>query len=333
MLAALSLVVCALFIYVACEYFVNGVEWVGLRLGIAKSAVGTVLAAFGTALPESVVTFAAVATGGTPDQKSIGVGAAIGGPLVLATIAYGVVGVCWLSGQNRSAEFGLDAATQAKLSRDQLWFLVVFMLIALLGVLTFPGKQYFGVLLLGVYASYTWLEISRGSGGTVPDETPEPLKIAPKSAEPSLRLSCTQTGLALVVIFAASAAFVRSLEALSPLLGLSQESCALFLSPVATELPETLNAIIWLRQGKVALAMANISGAMVIQATVPSALGLFYTPWLFDRTLIVAAGVTVLANILLWIQLRRHPMRARLLAALGSLYAGFLVLVVLLGLN
>ncbi len=333
MVAAIGVVVCAVFIYVACEYFVNGVEWVGLRLGIAKSAVGTVLAAFGTALPESVVTFAAVATGGTPEQKSIGVGAAIGGPLVLATIAYGVVGVCWLIGRNRPAQFGLDPGTQAKLARDQLWFLGVFLLIVLLGVVAFPGKAYCGLLLLGVYASYTWLEVTRKPGGGPVDEDPEPLKIAPRALSPSLGLSVTQTGVALGVIFVASAAFVRSLEAVSPLLGLSLESCALFLSPVATELPETLNAIIWLRQGKVSLAMANISGAMIIQATVPSALGLFYTPWQFDRTLVVAAGVTAVAIALLWIQLRRHPMRAVRLAALGGLYGVFLLLVAVLGLN
>ena len=59
----LALVACAVSIYVSCGYFVNGVEWVGLRLGVTKSAVGTVLAAFGTALPESVVTFVAVVTG------------------------------------------------------------------------------------------------------------------------------------------------------------------------------------------------------------------------------------------------------------------------------
>ncbi len=83
----LILLACAAVIYLACEYFVNGIEWVGLRLGISENAVGTVLAAFGTALPESVVTFVAVVNGGTAAQKQIGVGAAIGGPLVLATTA------------------------------------------------------------------------------------------------------------------------------------------------------------------------------------------------------------------------------------------------------
>jgi cation:H+ antiporter len=333
MFAAFTLIVCAALIYVACEYFVNGIEWVGLRLGVAKSAVGTVLAAFGTALPESVVTFAAVATGGTADAKSIGVGAAVGGPLVLSTIAYGVVGLGLLARQRLFPDSGVDVHTQAKLSRDQRWFLLVFALIAFLGLVSFPGKAWFGVVLLGIYAAYTWSEITRDAPGSVPEEEPEPLKFAGTSGEPSLRLIYLQTGGALLVIFAASAMFVRSLEAVSPLLGLSPESCALFFSPVATELPETLNAVIWLRQGKVALAMANISGAMIIQSTVPSAISLFYTPWMFDRALVVAAGVTLAAIGFLSLQLRRHPLKAGRLAALFSLYGVFLVLVIGLGLK
>src|SRR5439155_24006920 len=75
-------------VYWACEYFVNGVEWTGHKLGVKQNAVGTVLAAFGTALPESVVTFVAVVFGQGAAQKDIGVGAAIGGPLVLSSLAY-----------------------------------------------------------------------------------------------------------------------------------------------------------------------------------------------------------------------------------------------------
>jgi cation:H+ antiporter len=36
--------------------------------------------------------------------------------------------------------------------------------------------------------------------------------------------------------------------------------------PIGYKLPETLNALIWVRQGKERLALANISGAMMIQA-------------------------------------------------------------------
>src|SRR5665811_1953132 len=55
--------------------------------------------------------------------------------------------------------------------------------------------------------------------------------------------------------------------------GLSSSVTALLLSPIANELPETVNAIIWGRQGKTQPALGNISGAMMIQATVLQRLG------------------------------------------------------------
>ena len=83
-LTVILLLASAAVIYLSCEYFVNGIEWVGHQFGFSKNATGTILAAFGTALPESVVTFIAVVFGGSDAQKEIGVGAAIGGPLALS---------------------------------------------------------------------------------------------------------------------------------------------------------------------------------------------------------------------------------------------------------
>jgi cation:H+ antiporter len=88
-------------IYLACEYFVNGIEWAGQKLNLGATATGSVLAAFGTALPESAVTFVAVIMGRTAEVRDIGVGAAMGGPLVLATIAYAVVGIALWGNRRR----------------------------------------------------------------------------------------------------------------------------------------------------------------------------------------------------------------------------------------
>lgn len=60
----------AAIIYFACEFFVNGVEWVGHHFRLGATATGTVLAAFGTALPESAVTFMAVVFGQTPSRRT-----------------------------------------------------------------------------------------------------------------------------------------------------------------------------------------------------------------------------------------------------------------------
>ena len=95
---------------------------------------------------------------------------------------------------------------------------------------------------------------------------------------------------------------------------------------IATELPETLNAIIWVRQGKYRLALANISGAMMIQATVPTALGLFFTPWLLDESLILGAAVTMLAVGAMFFAFRRGMISRILLASMALFYVAFAIL-------
>lgn len=314
-------------IYVACEYFVNGIEWFGKRLNLGATAIGSVLAAFGTALPESAVTFMAVVFGNTPAQKDLGVGAAMGGPLVLATLAYAVVGFALILNRKRLARDSHQVRVDhARMSRDQAAFLAVFVVKVALGLVAFAIKPWLGVLFLAAYAVYVWREIQ--DADTAPDEEElEPLKIRPSAAEPSLGWAGLQALLALIVIGFASHTFVAQLEAIGTALSWPPHLVALLLSPVATELPETMNALIWVRQGKERLALANISGAMMIQATIPSALGIFFTPWHFDGPLLASGVITALAIVFLWRLFRRGAVDGRALVAVSSLYGVFAVLV------
>src|SRR5579859_7155960 len=178
MVTVLLFLASAAAIYFACEFFVNGVEWLGRKLGVGETATGTILAAFGTALPESAVTFAAV-LGRDPAQKDIGVGAALGGPLVLATISYAVVGFAMLWNHRR-----LGRATRAieceskQLRREQAWFLVIFTGKVALGLLVFNYKPWFGTLFLLAYVVYLLREL-RGAQ-VLGEEALEPLKLHPQ---------------------------------------------------------------------------------------------------------------------------------------------------------
>ena len=310
-------------IYVACEYFVNGVEWLGQKLNLGATATGTVLAAFGTALPESAVTFVAVILGRTPQVRDIGVGAALGGPLVLATIAYAVVGLALWSHRHKLARADRCVRVDDKrLARDQFWFLSIFVVKCGLGLVAFAFKPWLGVLFLLAYGFYVWREL-RDIDASPTEEVLEPLKFEPRAATPSLVAVLAQTTLALLLIAYAAHVFVLQIQTIGVAMQLPPHLVALVLSPVATELPETMNALIWVRQGKERLALANISGAMMIQATIPSALALFATPWMFDAPLIVAGAVTMAAIIfLLWL-FRRGRVDARMLLPVGGLYAIF----------
>jgi cation:H+ antiporter len=343
------LILCAIAIYLSCEWFINAVEWLGQRLNIGAMAVGTILAAIGTALPESVVTLVAVTTGTTAEIRNIGVGAAMGGPLVLATVAYGVTGALLLRRRRRSRELvlaGVGAASlerptsergnadcgavlanpaqTARLANHQRWFMAVFVVKVALGLVAFAIKPWLGLLFFAVYAVYFWREIR---GGHICDQEQElaPLKLQPRAVQPATTAVLAQTLGALAVIFVSSQVFVYQLDAIGPMLGLSSAVTALLLSPIATELPETMNALIWVRQGKTQLALANISGAMMIQATVPSGLGLLFTDWRLDHALLWSGAITMAAISYLLFTLRANKLTPTRLAAAALLYPVFAV--------
>jgi cation:H+ antiporter len=326
----LLLVGCAAVIYVACEWFVNAVEWLGVELGVATMAVGTVLAAIGTALPESVVTLVAVLSGTVNGGKDIGVGAALGGPLVLSTLAYAVVGVLLLArGRVSATRTPSDAAPFAEVDRprlvqDQSWFLLIAGTGLVLGLVAFTGKQWLGLVFFLGYALYVRRELSVDDPAHSADDL-ESLRLWRGSGPPPRWVVVAQTLAALVVVVLASQLFVRQLEWAGPQLGLPPAAVALLLAPVATELPEVLNAVIWARQGKIRLAMANISGAMMVQATVPAGIGLLLTPWRFSPVLVSASLATLAAVAYLRTLASVDRLRPAWVAGTAVFYAAFAV--------
>ena len=74
-------------ILAGCEFFTNGVEWAGKRFNLSEGAVGSVLAAVGTAMPETLVPLIAILMLGGEAGREIGVGAILGAPFMLATMA------------------------------------------------------------------------------------------------------------------------------------------------------------------------------------------------------------------------------------------------------
>jgi cation:H+ antiporter len=103
---------------------------------------------------------------------------------------------------------------------------------------------------------------------------------------------------------------------------------ALILAPLATELPEAANSLIWTRDGKDVIALGNVTGAMVFQSTFPVTIGVLLTPWQLGQFGTVAAIFALLSALLIYFQLRLRarenalPLSSLMLG--GSLYVVFI---------
>src|SRR6188768_1093046 len=90
------LVAAFVIILIGAELFTNGIEWFGRKLELAEGAVGSVLAAVGTALPETMIPIIAILFASGASSNEVGVGAILGAPFMLATLAMFVTGIAVL---------------------------------------------------------------------------------------------------------------------------------------------------------------------------------------------------------------------------------------------
>jgi cation:H+ antiporter len=332
MITTIELVLSAAAIVVAAALFVNAVEILGERLNLGQGAVGSVLAAVGTALPETSIPVVAIIASlftGRSTAGDIGVGAILGAPFLLATLAMFVVGVTVLSYQRRRESDETVTLDEGTAKRDMLYFLLFFSLGAGAGIVPLPFylKVALGILLVVAYALYVRQTIK--SGGEGMEEMPENLTLWPSSSEAPTWAVAAQVVGTIALMGAGAHFFVSAVEHLSKSVGVPAGLIALVLAPLATELPEKFNSVIWLRGNKDTLALGNITGAMVFQSSVPVALGLAFTDWRLDALNILSVGLALLGGAYLYALLRRNkPIEGEHLLVGGALYAAFIVAVV-----
>jgi cation:H+ antiporter len=289
--------------------FTNAVEWVGVRLGLGHGAVGSVLAAVATALPESLIPVVAVARGRTAGSE-IAVGAIVGAPFLLATLAMAMCAVAAFAFRARRGRGRLQPDRQAT-ARDLRVFLCALPVAIVLGLVHSPPLRYAGaVVLVASYTVFTWKTIVRSRQEADTGEPPSLYFDTTKDDPPSGFQVLAQAVVGVGMLVGAAELFVTSIEHLAHGLGVDELVLTLVIAPLATELPETINSLTWIRQGKDTLALGNITGAMVFQSTLPVAFGLVFTDWNLTApallAMLAAAGGAALSLLLLL-----HPMRSR----------------------
>jgi cation:H+ antiporter len=311
------------------EMFTNGVEWAGERMRLSEAAVGSLLAAVGTALPETLIPAVALLMGGgAPGAHSeVGVGAIIGAPLMLSTIALFVMGMAALAFRGRRRRIALRVP-RVDARRDLGFFLPVFAVMLLAGMIDFaPGTRYaLAAILLAIYASYATLvlRLKRDADSAVEHGLYLELLLRGDPSDPRGAPVAAQVIIGVVAILFGAREFVQQIVLLSEHANVSPGVLSLILSPLATELPEKYNAVVWIRQSKDNLALANITGAMVFQSCIPVALGLAFTPWHLSHPELLAGAIGVASAALLWVNLRDGELGAPTLMVGGIAYAAFI---------
>ena len=325
-------------ILMSAEVFTNGIEWVGENFGLSEGAVGSVLAAVGTALPETLLPIVAIFLGGA-NAEEIGIGAILGAPFMLTTLAMFVLGLSALifsRGGRRSTDLRGDRRV---LLMDLGYFLGMYALATVAGV--FHPRWFkwgLAVTLLVGYIFYVRRHFQ--SPGEQTEEAEATGEVRPLYLGRMLRrgtsrsiphptwASIAQVAASLVGIIFGARLFVAGIETIAHTFHVPPLALALLIAPVATELPEKFNSIIWVRRRKDTLALGNITGAMVFQSSFPVTIGLLLTPWRLTGDALVAALVALAAGSMLWITLKvRGALGARLLLAQGALFAGYAVFV------
>ena len=319
-------------ILVGAETFTNALEHLGERLRISEGVTGSVFAAVGTALPEAMIPVVAVlaASGDLSVRHDVGVGAILGAPLMLSTITFFLMGT--FAARRRGWAEALRPEPTG-VHRDLDWFLFAFALatlaifvpsewqwarVSLALVLTL---SYFVYLLLTIRASGKLVEQGHGT------EADHPLFVSRLRIPENLATILLQLLIGFGLIVGGAKGFVYGVEHLAAWLGLSTLALSLLIVPVATELPEKVNSIIWVRRGRDTLAFGNITGAMVFQGSLLPALGILLTPWVPRKEALWGIGLTFLAAGYLKLRLRFHDVRPYHLIFNGLCYLAFGLLI------
>ena len=320
-----------LVILVAAEIFTNALEHLGERLKISEGVTGSLFAAVGTALPETMVPLLAIFAGTQNAELNheIGVGAILGAPLMLSTLTLFLMGAFAIRGR------GVGGALEPEktgLTRDLDFFLVAFAFATL--ALYVPhgqplGRAAIAFVMVGIYVVYIYQTfrassaLVEGGHATAADGK---MYLARLGLTQGMALIIVQILLGLALLIAGAKGFIHGIEDASEVLGISALLLSLLIIPVATELPEKVNSILWIRRRKDTLAFGNITGAMVFQGTLLPAIGIMLTPWRPEIEVLAGVIITLVAALWLRLLIARTGLKVWHLVVNGGLYVTYLVI-------
>lgn len=308
------LVIALILLVFTCIVFTNAIEHLGERLNLSHGAVGSVLAAVGTALPETIVPIVAIvggylAGGNTKTADEIGIGAILGAPFMLGTLAFFVTGLAVLIYSKTGRRTTDMPVCTIVMFRDMHYFMGAYLIAILSSFIPYyPLKAVIAVLLVAAYVVYAVQTIRTSSN--LPDCEEEELGELFLSkylkGPDSLFGIVFQIIVSLLGIILLAHMFVEQIKVISESFHVNPLFLSLIITPIATELPEKLNSVIWIRAKKDTLAMGNITGAMVFQSCIPPAVGILLTPWILSVEALINVVIVYISVIIVYLNIMQN---------------------------
>ncbi|MFX4262522.1 sodium:calcium antiporter [Pelotomaculum propionicicum] len=305
------------------KIFTNGIEWMGKKLNLSEGAVGSVLAAVGTALPETMVPLIAILFAPAGTATEVGIGAILGAPFMLSTLAFGVVGVSKMVFCRGSSCIDVKRSI---VMRDLKYFICFYSLAAAAAFIPYMMiKIPIALVLVTGYGYYVIKTL--GDGDTLSELDIPPLYLWKKGEEPPLSAIIIQVIISLGLIAGGANYFVDALGNLATTVMMPALILSIIITPIATELPEKFNSIIWVKGGKDTLAMGNITGAMVFQGSIIPTIGILLTPWSISTLAAISAALALLSSIIIYLITSKKELRASHMIYPVAIYGIFLLLI------
>lgn len=329
------LMILNLFLIVGCcVVFTNAVEHMGKAYKLNEGAVGSILAAVGTALPETIVPLVAIlgaylAGSNVEAGKEIGIGAILGAPFLLSTLAMFVTGTAVIIFSKMKKRSHKMNANYTVMFRDLKFFFVSYSLAILAAFIPVVIIRYLiGIGLICYYLFYVFRTINCSHSASCESNDIDEL-ICARFFEYSLSTIWFQVIVSIAALIICSHFFVEQIKFFASSFSINPLILSLILAPIATELPEKFNSVLWVRQSKDTLALGNITGAMVFQSCIPTAIGIFLTPWVFEQESLVNIGLVYIATVILFINLyREKSFCPKMLMYCGAFYLVYIVYIV-----
>ncbi|MCC2645245.1 MAG: Ca2+:cation antiporter, CaCA family [Burkholderiales bacterium] len=240
----LYLLISLILIIAASSAFCNALEHLGEKLQVSAGVTGSIFAAVGTALPETMIPILAISTAnGNTVSHEIGVGAILGAPLMLSTLSVFImaVSVCakrGITGRINPEPTGLE--------RDLLFFLASYFLAFICAIIPVNSFSKFinpliAILLLCSYFLYILLTVksssrlTRGGHKTVADKR---LFLTFLGFKLNIFTIVFQLLLALGLLLYSAEIFIAAVKGVAFAYKFSPFLLSLIIIPIATELPE-----------------------------------------------------------------------------------------------